>query len=83
MPHHGAMGGIKTVGTLLDQIKQEEIEDLVTRNDEAVAAEPCGCPACDNGVQSGHFACSQPNEYMLRRERDGLAIRGYDDGAWR
>lgn len=44
---------------------------------------PCGCPACDDGVQPGHFACEQPPAAMLQAEIDGQVTRSYDDGAWR
>ena len=44
---------------------------------------PCGCPACDDGVQPGHFACSCPPAALLEGERDGRLHRFYDDGAWR
>ena len=61
---------------LLEQIEAERYQDLL-------ADEPCGCPACDDGVQPGHFACSQPSEIMLRLERINASIsRVYDDG-WR
>lgn len=44
---------------------------------------PCGCPACDHGVQQGHFACEQPSDGMLEREERGEVVRAYEDGAWR
>jgi len=36
---------------------------------------PCGCHACDEGVQPGHFLCSQPSAEMLRREKEGKVVR--------
>lgn len=41
--------------------------------------EPCGCFACDDGVQPDHFKCEQPNAYMLRAEKAGLVSRAYTD----
>jgi len=49
---------------------------------EQLDREPCGCPACDDGVQPGHFACSMSSEAMLAREQSGEVGRAYDDGAW-
>lgn len=69
--------------SLIKKIRDEEREDLLARIDADTAAEPCGCPACDGGVQSGHFACSQPSEAMLKAEAAGLVSRHYEDGAWR
>jgi hypothetical protein len=46
-------------------------------------SEPCGCHACDDGVQAGHFACSQPSADMLRSERNGFVSRRFLDGKWR
>ena len=37
--------------------------------------EKCGCHACDNGVQPGHFLCSQPSENMLAREQAKEVVR--------
>lgn len=48
-----------------------------------IATAACGCPACDNGVQSGHFACASPDPLLLQAERDRLIARHYDDGEWR
>lgn len=40
-----------------------------------ITDEPCGCRACDKGIEPGHFLCSQPIELMLKHERSGLVIR--------
>lgn len=47
-----------------------------------IAAQPCGCAACDDGVQPGHFACEQPSGEMLTMERAGQVGRAYEDGRW-
>lgn len=60
------------MATIMDRINAEFAED-------ALASEPCGCYACDNDVQPGHFACSAPNEYMLKAEAAGLVSRAYTD----
>lgn len=52
-------------------------------NQVAVDNEPCGCPACDDGVQPDHFACEQASKEMLELERTGRVIRSYDDSVWR
>jgi hypothetical protein len=44
--------------------------------------EPCGCHACDNGVQLGHFACEQPRAAELEAESLGHLVRVYEDGRW-
>lgn len=56
-----------------------------TQADEraAIEAEPCGCPACDDGVQPGHFACEQASEKMIAGEQIGMFARAYDDDRWR
>lgn len=41
--------------------------------------EPCGCHACDEQIQPGHFVCSVPNAEMLRAEVEGLVYRSYTD----
>ena len=46
-------------------------------------AAPCGCPACNERAQAGHFACEPAPEALLQMERENLVIRTYDDGAWR
>lgn len=46
-------------------------------NQIAIDDEPCGCHACDDGVQPGHFACSQPSTEMLELERAGRVTRVY------
>lgn len=51
-------------------------------NQVAIEHEPCGCPACDDGAQPGHFACSQASEDMLQLERERRVTRVYDDGRW-
>lgn len=42
---------------------------------------PCGCHACDNAVQPGHFACGMPDEGLLSLE--GKAVERSYDGTWR
>jgi len=37
--------------------------------------EPCGCFACNDGVQLGHFLCDQPNRDMLALEKTGQVSR--------
>lgn len=75
------------MATIMDRInaerRQEEIEAARAPIAADVAAQPCGCPACDNGVQPGHFACEQPPTWLIQCEAEGLVTRHYDDGAWR
>jgi hypothetical protein len=49
----------------------------------SIEAEPCGCFACNDGVQPGHFACMLPPATLLQAEAEGLVTRHYTDGAWR
>lgn len=44
---------------------------------------PCGCIACNNAVQQGHFACEASPLALLVWERKGEAHRHYDGGRWR
>lgn len=44
--------------------------------------QPCGCPACDGGVQHGHFACSQSPAVLVQLERKGYLTRHYDGTSW-
>lgn len=63
-----------------------EIEEQIGYTVDTQSGEiqaPCGCSACDDGVQPGHFACEQPPAALLQAERDGLVTRHYDNGAWR
>lgn len=62
-------------------LSAEQIAVLV--QDEALAVQPCGCPACSHQVQEGHFACDSASDMMLEAERTGIVVRAYDDGAWR
>ena len=43
----------------------------------------CGCYACDDGVQPGHFACEQSDAQLVQLESLGFVSRAYDDGVWR
>lgn len=49
---------------------------------EMLAAAPCGCMACDEHVQAGHFACSCPTPGLLAAERAGAIWRAYTDTGW-
>lgn len=44
---------------------------------------PCGCPACDNHVQQGHFVCSSAPQWALEAERAGVIARYYDGTSWK
>lgn len=44
---------------------------------------PCGCCACNDGAQPGHFACETPLAALLQAERDGLVTRHLDGSTWR
>jgi hypothetical protein len=43
----------------------------------------CGCIACNEEVQPGHFACELPSEHGRIQEAAGDIYRSYQDGAWR
>lgn len=43
----------------------------------------CGCPACDDGVQPGHFACSQADAKLVQEEAAGEVVRFFDGTSWR
>jgi hypothetical protein len=43
---------------------------------------PCGCYACTEGVQQGHFACSTPPPEMVEAEKRGEVFRSYTEGRW-
>lgn len=47
-----------------------------------VPREPCGCYACDESTQPGHFACMTPPGELLVAERRGVISRLYTDGSW-
>ena len=46
-----------------------------TEEQRAIEAEPCGCPACDEGVKPGHYACRKPSREMLIRQAMGEVQR--------
>lgn len=50
---------------------------------ELLASTPCGCYACDDGVQQGHFACETPPAWALEWERQRKIFRHYDGGCWK
>lgn len=43
---------------------------------------PCGCPACDDGVQPGHFACEQSDLWARVQEVKGEMVRNYNGTSW-
>jgi hypothetical protein len=49
---------------------------------ETADQQPCGCPACDDGIQPGHFACSQSPAVLLQLEKEGYLVRYYDGTSW-
>lgn len=49
---------------------------------DELAAMPCGCPACDNGVQPGHFACEQADAWSRVQEAKGEMVRYYNGTSW-
>src|SRR4051812_28204673 len=49
---------------------------------EVQIAVSCGCCACDEQVQQGHFACLPPPRAMLELERAGKVVRSYNGAAW-
>lgn len=54
-------------------------ETLLTNLDR----EPCGCFACDAGVQQGHFACDMPRPVILQLEKEGYVSRSLSESSWR
>lgn len=80
--------------SLIDQINREIAEDDAERVLTKIAtpgpypgevsrafdySEPCGCYACNEQVQPGHFACSVPDAAMLAAEARGEVFRQYTD----
>lgn len=58
-------------------------DDLLAQGFSYVVQTPCGCHACDDGVQQGHFACETPHAALLQAEKDGLVTRHLDGSTWR
>lgn len=58
-------------------------DHLLVQGFSHVLRAPCGCYACDNGVEPGHFACEQPTGAMLKAESEGLIVRHLEDSTWR
>lgn len=50
--------------------------------DEMVINAPCGCGACDDEVQPGHFACSTAPARLVEAERQGVLVRSFGSGIW-
>lgn len=79
--------------SLIGQINRETAEDAAQQAlNEARASiaelhaepswlehQPCGCHACNEQVQLGHFACSVPDASMLEAEARGEVYRQYTD----
>lgn len=61
---------------------EEKVGYPVDRETDEIKA-PCGCSACDDGVQQGHFTCEESPSILVAGEKEGMFIRTYDDGAWR
>jgi hypothetical protein len=49
---------------------------------ETADQQPCGCPACDDGIQPGHFACSQSPAVLLQLEKERYLTRYYNGTSW-
>jgi hypothetical protein len=61
---------------------EAEIRATDARIAAKLSAVPCGCYACNEQVQQGHFACEAPPEAVLRMERAGLLVRRLDGSRW-
>jgi hypothetical protein len=44
--------------------------------------QPCGCPACDDGIERGHFACNQSAPVLVQLEKEGFLSRHYNGTSW-
>lgn len=62
--------------TDLTTLSADEISDRLQST-------PCGCSACNEGVQQGHFACEVPPDWALSMERAGEIVRHYGDSGWK
>lgn len=71
-----------TFGNTTSRIQAVDIERAVQHGKLNIEDAACGCSACDDGVQPGHFARSQPPEWALEMERAGLVSRSLGS-AWR
>jgi hypothetical protein len=49
---------------------------------ETADQQPCGCPACDDGIRPGHFVCSQSPAVLLQLEQEGYLTRYYNGTSW-
>lgn len=49
-------------------VREEVIRDYQFPETAFVIDAPCGCPACEENVQPGHFACSSPPEGLCGDE---------------
>jgi hypothetical protein len=68
-----------TFGNTTSRIQAIDVERAIQHGLLNIDNAACGCFACDDGVQPGHFACSQPSEWALEMERAGLISRAYTD----
>ena len=68
-----------TLKDALDQAERWEPQRGVVLE---LAGQPCGCPACDNGVQPGHAWCTPSPEFLLRLEEKEWVYRQFSD-TWR
>jgi hypothetical protein len=68
------------------EVEMRALDAKIAGHDRDLAAElstvPCGCHACDGGVQQGHFACEQPPVWALELERAGKIARHCEDSGW-
>ena len=64
-----------------DGLVVREVALEVTEGGEIIG-EPCGCFACNERVQPGHFLCSVPAEHMLVFEEHDRVERRFDGGRW-
>lgn len=68
--------------TGVDENTREILELVMCRTFERVHP-ACGCYACSQTVQQGHFACSVPNKTLLALEESRQAVRVLDGNEWR
>jgi hypothetical protein len=83
MPRHPDEAGAR-IRAYLGQLAQAPIANDLDRPNAPpfLPGTGCGCFACDEEVQAGHFLCSASTEDALRLEDDGLLYRQLDQGAW-
>lgn len=62
--------------------EEDQVSNVTKTLLNTASHQPCGCPACDDGIQQGHFACSEAAPVLVQLEREGFLSRHFNGTSW-